>query len=106
MSLESVISVIAGWLLLGQALSGREIFGCADVWRYRAGTAAGTEKTERIMQKTDGETVIYRLFFAFCARQSSYRVLPAHPKACRPHQSVRVRRPGLPEIGVPTSAVS
>ena len=28
MSLESVISVIAGWLLLGQALSGREIFGC------------------------------------------------------------------------------
>ena len=51
MSLESVISVIAGWLILGQALSGREIF-CADVWRYRAGTAAGTEKTERIMQKT------------------------------------------------------
>ena len=28
MSLESVISVIAGWLLLGQALSAREIFGC------------------------------------------------------------------------------
>lgn len=28
MSLESVISVIAGWLLLGQSLSGREIFGC------------------------------------------------------------------------------
>ena len=28
MSLESVISVIAGWLILGQALSGREIFGC------------------------------------------------------------------------------
>ena len=39
------------------------------------------------------ETVIYRLFFAFCARQSSYRALPAHPKACRPHQSIRVRRP-------------
>lgn len=29
MSLESVISVIAGWLLLDQALSSREIFGCA-----------------------------------------------------------------------------
>ncbi|MDO4270407.1 MAG: DMT family transporter [Eubacteriales bacterium] len=28
MSLESVISVIAGWLILGQALSPREIFGC------------------------------------------------------------------------------
>ena len=28
MSLESVISVIAGWLLLGQAPSAREIFGC------------------------------------------------------------------------------
>ena len=28
MSLESVISVIAGWLILGQALSSREIFGC------------------------------------------------------------------------------
>ena len=28
MSLESVISVIAGWVILGQALSPREIFGC------------------------------------------------------------------------------
>ena len=94
MSLESVISVIAGWLILGQALSGREIFGC--VLMFGAIVLAQLperKKTERIMQKTDGETVIYRLFFAFCARQSSYRALPAHPKACRPHQSVRVRRP-------------
>nr|WP_297173352.1 DMT family transporter [uncultured Agathobaculum sp.] len=29
LSMESVISVIAGWLLLGQALSTRELFGCA-----------------------------------------------------------------------------
>lgn len=29
MSLESVISVLAGFLLLGQALSARELFGCA-----------------------------------------------------------------------------
>ena len=29
MSLESVISAIAGWLILGQVLSGREIAGCA-----------------------------------------------------------------------------
>lgn len=28
MSLESVFSVLAGWLLLGEALSGREILGC------------------------------------------------------------------------------
>lgn len=28
LSLESVVSVIAGWLILGQALSGRELFGC------------------------------------------------------------------------------
>lgn len=28
MSMESVISVIAGWAILGQALSAREIFGC------------------------------------------------------------------------------
>ena len=28
LSLESCISVIAGWLILGQNLSSREIFGC------------------------------------------------------------------------------
>lgn len=28
MSLESCISVIAGWLILGQNLNSREIFGC------------------------------------------------------------------------------
>ena len=28
MSMESVISVIAGWVILGQALSGRELTGC------------------------------------------------------------------------------
>ena len=28
MSMESVISVIAGWAILGQALSGRELLGC------------------------------------------------------------------------------
>lgn len=28
LSLESVFSVLAGWILLGQALSGRELFGC------------------------------------------------------------------------------
>lgn len=29
LSLESVISVLAGWILLGQTLSTRELFGCA-----------------------------------------------------------------------------
>ena len=28
LSMESVISVIAGWLILGQKLSSRELFGC------------------------------------------------------------------------------
>ncbi len=28
LSLESVFSVLAGWVLLGQALSGKELFGC------------------------------------------------------------------------------
>ena len=29
MSLESVVSALAGWLILGQVLSGRELLGCA-----------------------------------------------------------------------------
>ena len=29
MSLESVFSALAGWVILGQGLSGRELFGCA-----------------------------------------------------------------------------
>ena len=28
LSLESVFSVLAGWILLGQSLSGKELFGC------------------------------------------------------------------------------
>lgn len=32
LSLESVISMLAGWLLLGQALSGRELLGCVIVF--------------------------------------------------------------------------
>lgn len=32
LSLESVISVIAGWLLLGQILSGREVLGCIIIF--------------------------------------------------------------------------
>ena len=32
MSLESVFSVLAGWMLLGQALSARELMGCALVF--------------------------------------------------------------------------
>lgn len=32
MSLESVVSVLAGWVLLGQALSAREIFGCVLIF--------------------------------------------------------------------------
>ena len=32
MSFESVFSVLAGWVLLGQALSTREIFGCVLIF--------------------------------------------------------------------------
>ena len=32
MSLESVFSVLAGWVLLGEALSGREILGCVLIF--------------------------------------------------------------------------
>ncbi len=32
LSLESVFSVLAGWIILGQKLSGRELFGCALVF--------------------------------------------------------------------------
>lgn len=32
MSLESVFSALAGWLLLGQSLSGAELFGCALIF--------------------------------------------------------------------------
>lgn len=32
LSLESVVSVLAGWMILGQALSGRELLGCALVF--------------------------------------------------------------------------
>ena len=28
LSLESVISVLAGWIILGQSMSGREVLGC------------------------------------------------------------------------------
>ena len=32
LSLESVISLLAGWVILGQKLSTRELFGCAIVF--------------------------------------------------------------------------
>lgn len=32
LSMESVFSVLAGWMILGQALSGRELFGCVMVF--------------------------------------------------------------------------
>lgn len=32
LSLESCVSVLAGWLLLGQALTGRELLGCAAMF--------------------------------------------------------------------------
>ena len=47
MSMESVISLIAGWLILGQAMSARELFGCA--LRFAAIILA--QLPDKIMQK-------------------------------------------------------
>ena len=54
MSLESCISAIAGWIILGQMLSGREILGCGVMFAaivlaqlpWKAGTAAGLQLQE------------------------------------------------------------
>ena len=49
MSFESVFSVLAGWVLLGQALSTREIFWlCVDFCRSYLSTDTDENRTERI----------------------------------------------------------
>ena len=59
MSLESVISVLAGWIILHQTLSGREIFGCVLMFiaivlaqlpdKSAAPDLAGTQAESRTM---------------------------------------------------------
>ena len=46
LSLESVFSVLAGWVILHQSLNQRELFGmCADVRGDHHGAAAAEERT-------------------------------------------------------------
>ncbi len=47
LSLESVFSVLAGWIILGQKLSGRELFGCALVFAAVLLVQVPTEKVFR-----------------------------------------------------------
>lgn len=49
LSLESCISVLAGWILLGQKLSSREIFGCAVM--FAAIVLAQLPQKRRIAQE-------------------------------------------------------
>lgn len=51
LSLESVFSVIAGWLLLGQVLSAREMFGCAMVFGAILMAQAPVELLKKIYSK-------------------------------------------------------
>ena len=46
LSLESVFSVLAGWLVLGQALSARELGVRADVLRHCSGAAARQKRPD------------------------------------------------------------
>lgn len=47
LSLESVFSVLAGWIILGQKLSGRELFGCTLVFAAVLLVQVPTEKVFR-----------------------------------------------------------
>lgn len=60
MSLESAVGAVAGWLILGQVLTGREILGCVIMprpssWRKfrRAGSKFPEKPTDHLSDKTD-----------------------------------------------------
>ena len=48
LSLESVFSVLAGWIILGQKLSGRELFGCVLVFAAVLLVQIPTEKLFKV----------------------------------------------------------
>ena len=50
MSLESVFSVIAGWLILGEKMGGRQLAGCGLIFAaiLLAQIPAGREKKEMV----------------------------------------------------------
>jgi len=50
--LESVVSVIAGWIILGQKLSGRKLLGCLFVLIALIITQIPKKMAENIIQNT------------------------------------------------------
>lgn len=56
LSLESVVSVLAGWALLNEILNGRELFGCAlmAVAVVLAQLPMPSKKTAKKAKKTAG----------------------------------------------------
>lgn len=59
MSFESVFSVLAGWVILGQALSKREIFGCILIFAgvILAQIPMKNQKTEQISRQENGNMI-------------------------------------------------
>ena len=52
MSLESAVSVLGGWLILHQKLSGKELFGCLLMFIAVIGVQVfGTKEQEKLSEK-------------------------------------------------------
>ena len=62
LSLESSISVLAGWLILGQKLTGRQILGCVLMFRSIFEPASHVGQQEKFLKgypyifRSDGRT--------------------------------------------------
>ena len=56
MSLESVFSVLAGWIILGEKLNGRQLLGCALIFAaiLLAQMPCGTKSPEKTGKKDAG----------------------------------------------------
>lgn len=55
MSMESVFSVLAGWIILGQTMSAREIFGCIFIF---GGNCACTNTNEKENYGVDNSSYV------------------------------------------------
>ena len=57
LSPESVFSALAGWVILGQVLTARELFGCALVFTAVVGSQLPWNRVFRPVKKRDGESL-------------------------------------------------
>lgn len=77
LSLESAISVLAGWLILGQTLSARELTGCAIVFLAIVLAQLPWPAHKKILKKgilwTEHLLIPSRLKKVTCAQISFYR---------------------------------